>query len=183
MPCIKNMRKMPGETSWKSRKGANTWSRTLCAASSFSVLLHLFHTDGKASCICGDLLRLAICKHGEAWRAYGRATALQRQVFSVLIGMEAMLDAWGQRSVMMVQCPSEADSHCSHYRSPPAQSRHKCVVAPSNPGAPRRVLPHPSNHVWAQHCQGFTLGSSNTPGDICNALVHPFTSHTSHSHT
>ena len=89
-------------------------------------------------------------------------------------GYEAMLDAWGQRSVMMIQCSSDkADSHCSHYRSPPAQSRRKCMVAPSNSGAPRRVLPHPSNHVWAQHCQGFTLGSSNTPGDICNALVHP----------
>ena len=35
------------------------------------------------------------------------------------------------------------------------------------------MLPHPSNHVWAQHCQGFTLGSSNTPGDICDALMHP----------
>ena len=35
------------------------------------------------------------------------------------------------------------------------------------------MLPHPSNHVWAQHCQGFSHGSSNTPGDICNALVHP----------
>ena len=34
------------------------------------------------------------------------------------------------------------------------------------------MLPHPSNHVWAQHCQGFTLGSSNTLGDICNTLVH-----------
>lgn len=30
----------------------------------------------------------------------------------------------------------------------------------ASPGAPRHVLPHPSNRVWAQHCQGLSLAAA-----------------------